>query len=1004
MKAIVISDVHLHDFRSYNLFGDTRFRLNQYIKLAHRISDIAIKNGVKVLFIAGDFLHVASPRPYIVNVAREFLRIVTEQLDVYVIAGQHDLDTRLVQKSNAKSINENTYLTLLNEMERVHYVHKQVITLSNDRGSATIAFNSWEPEFDFSWIKTDYNLDHVDYFVGHATITGSSMANGIRIDSGQHIDTSWFDIGFFGDIHQPQEILDKSTGSKIVIPNVPIPTNLGDSQDCSIIVADLINKTYERIPTSVPGCEFLYFSRMDDRSGSEYQVVRLPNSAKVEDKVTIKKSIDVNKVISDAIEVRGLGDIHSEIFNSLKMIDVDPINMDFKITKVHIKGFKSIEELIFTPEQGITLLQGNIGAGKSTLITAIKYSLTDDDDHRGYTSVNPICQGKMSVETTIEYNGLTHRICKGFNGGGFTKYWVNDVPVESENQKALKSRISADLKFTKLFNLLYFYQDRSGFLSSFSYNERVNLIVSILELNIIDKLLAAAKDKSKAVNVEITSYINTKNSLREFVHLNESVSGIDTDIDFDKEIATKQEQLVLVDKLIESIRALNYSKTELDSVNNNIKILSDSLSSSDELSITEESLSDKINKSTKILDNLKVLRKSKSDQSSLLLSQLNSAKSQIRQYSDDISSRMRELATVESDKSKLNGDVSTCYVCSSIVTSDNKIKLLANLETKSQDIKDKIESNKAKIKDINLESLEVSTEQERSSLQIDIERLDSSIESTTSNIQSARDTLSRINKIRETQSKIDSLISTADSISNKITDQSKVVSDNRTSILELSSDYTYDVDSEHSSLSQLRDNLNSLISKYTSDKQHHLRMIDIVNKVKETKTKLASLEVQISETQSRLDKVDKYCELMSPKGIILNTILNELGSMLTTDKIRVRSVKKLAGGDLRPDFDADMMVGNSYIKYDSLSGGQRAVVDAHILTKLLSIVGRVGILIFDETFKFLNDETTDQVVSSLRDIECNHIFIISHMINFPYSDQTVTVRQDSNGISHYSIH
>ena len=145
MKAIVISDVHLHDFRSYNLFGDTRFRLNQYIKLAHRISDIAIKNGVKVLFIAGDFLHVASPRPYIVNVAREFLRIVTEQLDVYVIAGQHDLDTRLVQKSNAKSINENTYLTLLNEMERVHYVHKQVITLSNDQGSATIAFNSWPP-------------------------------------------------------------------------------------------------------------------------------------------------------------------------------------------------------------------------------------------------------------------------------------------------------------------------------------------------------------------------------------------------------------------------------------------------------------------------------------------------------------------------------------------------------------------------------------------------------------------------------------------------------------------------------------------------------------------------------------------------------------------------------------------------------------------------------------------------------------------------------------------
>ena len=110
MKNILISaDIHIHDYRSHNLFNDSQFRLNQFDKLADRFIQISKERDCDTLIIAGDFIHVASPPPFVVNAAMNFLQKCALHFDkVYLTNGQHEYDSR------SKMSSHNTLLTLTN--------------------------------------------------------------------------------------------------------------------------------------------------------------------------------------------------------------------------------------------------------------------------------------------------------------------------------------------------------------------------------------------------------------------------------------------------------------------------------------------------------------------------------------------------------------------------------------------------------------------------------------------------------------------------------------------------------------------------------------------------------------------------------------------------------------------------------------------------------------------------------------------------------------------------
>ena len=62
-----------------------------------------------------------------------------------------------------------------------------------------------------------------------------------------------------------------------------------------------------------------------------------------------------------------------------------------------------------------------------------------------------------------------------------------------------------------------------------------------------------------------------------------------------------------------------------------------------------------------------------------------------------------------------------------------------------------------------------------------------------------------------------------------------------------------------------------------------------------------------------------------------------------------------------------------------------------LLERLTNLAGGVGLMLFDETFKFLDNAALDVAIERLKNVVCEYIFIISHNNSFPYYDKLITV-------------
>jgi DNA repair exonuclease SbcCD nuclease subunit len=156
-KVLITADIHINDYRNHNLFDNPEFRLHQFKKLSQRlVSIIQERPEIEAVIIAGDFLHVAAPRPYVTNKAFEFLSNIAERCPVYLTHGQHDIDTRRT------GIAENTLLSLCNHNKDVYYLHKESVTL----GGCEFYFLGWVPNTEEEFANLE-RKGGTDVLIGH---------------------------------------------------------------------------------------------------------------------------------------------------------------------------------------------------------------------------------------------------------------------------------------------------------------------------------------------------------------------------------------------------------------------------------------------------------------------------------------------------------------------------------------------------------------------------------------------------------------------------------------------------------------------------------------------------------------------------------------------------------------------------------------------------------------------------------------------------------------------
>jgi hypothetical protein len=834
-NVLITGDVHLHDYRNHNLFDDPRFRLNQFDKLAQRLVNLAIGSKAEALIIAGDFLHVANPRPYIVNAAFEFLDTLTTQMDVYLTHGQHDYDSRTSMEG------QHTLLTLCNRIPKVYYVHKD----SREIAGRTFYFLGWEP----NWSKMVREIPSCDVLIGHAQPGEVKVGQrGLYMYGGESVPSDWniFSLAFLGDIHYHQN------RDNWVIPGTPIQHSFNDDPNVGVVLLDTELLTWKRLPTIVlKHWEFLQFIVTDDVIKDKFVVTRPKTTtitAKFQEK--LERSLDTMAVIQGAIEEAELEELHTELLGSVSKDVRAEVNLNFAIERIKIQNFRSIADFEWeNVNEGVKLVSGRNGTGKSSLVSALMFALTGDGSARNLTQ-----NGKknMFVEVTFLYGQLRHTIRRGWSTtSGKLQYFINDEEIPAENQRALTQKINENLPFLGFSDLFYHEQDRPGFLASYNYTSRVDLVSRVLGLKIVNELQQAALNKTVLVDQKLTS-------LREKLASATSVADQESLVDF---------------SIMETIDDGN-----------------------------EENLQ-QLKKATKTLLDQEATRYISSVQREASLA-------------GGIKRATTTIAQIEAKRQAVNEQ--TCYTCGQRISGKELGKVSEEIDSELRRTEEELSFNSEELNQLRI----------------------------------------TIKESQETSAKIESKY---ESLTSKLSD-----------------------------LVLARKQVESLRS-----------LKDSIDKAKKT---CILINDEIDGVMEVKEQLDAYRKLMSANGVIMRSLLSSVSELLTSDTIRVRAYRELVNGELRPDFGVDMSIpGQGWIAYDELSGGQKTVSDLTILEKLVRLVGGVGLLVFDETFKYLDNENLELVVELIKSMQCHSTFIISHAEGFPYWDLAVQTKVDNTGYTSYTL-
>lgn len=959
MKLLITADLHISDYPNHNLFRDPLFRLHQFNRLSDRLIEIHKEEKCQGIIIAGDLLNVASPRPYVVNEIYNFLKKLNNlEVPIFLCHGQHDLDTR-----GTISVSD-TLLTVFNEFSNVKYLHKEFITLDK----RSLYFYGWEPKFTLpESIKGDV-------LIGHHTVSNVKIGQAEVVFKGnEDVNANGFKIAFLGDIHRHQ------TKKNMVCIGAPIQGSFSDHPDTGVIILDLETLEWYRVLTETENAKFLKFLITDDEIKDEW-VVTSPLTKKRTQSVEIikEKTLRIEDYIDSGIKKAGLENVHKLIRPRVSEENIKEINLDFSIEGITIKNFRSISDFDAEISPGTKLIIGENGSGKSSLLEAINFGLTGEGNARSFVKTG---EKEMYVYIDLIYQENSYRIERGWNEKGWIKYYVNNIEQKAENQNQIKEKISKDLEFLELIDLFIHLQNRVGFLSSYAFKERVDLMNKILGVQIVGACYSSSliffeelEEKVNKIKEENLGFSNTIEQIGE-------IDFTSLEVDYEREInqlkkdkESYSKMISIVNKIINLKREIKQSEIIL-SEQTKIQCLTN-----EELETEKQTIFNLKSQGKKAQEDFR--------KETEIIGKANSRKSfiesEINKTKESMNKAMTELKSL---KNKL------CYACGqnidSLIMKEMTEKHLQDIDNSTRiigDLKGERDALLEKIKLSDLKSLEETyLEFTRNIAKLEEEKKNNEklMVLAFSQEKGAEKHNKLIQELNKFVTQEESFISIFTGIREEKFTPSTIYQQELQETLEF---------------------FISEISKLETERENSKHLLKLKRKVEEAKIGFETTSIFLSLTQGEIEKVKSYNDLMSPKGSIMVSFLSDVSSLISTDTVQMKSYKKLVGGEYRPDLSADMKVGETWQPYENLSGGQKTVVDLTVLNKLLHLTGGFsGLMMFDETFKFLDSKNTEIAVDQLKDLNCRSIFIVSHLDNFPFYDQIIKAEIDNKGNSFFSI-
>ena len=932
-KALIIGDTHIYPFANHNLFGDKDFRLNQFYDLMYRLVEIGEEYDCEYLFNLGDFTHKPIMNPRTLSAVDKCFKILSKKWGAdkhLLISGNHDLDGK---SKNLQAQDSSLYVF------KQYYEDVDHLPIMID--GKTLAFMSWTPDQDLSWIEQP-----VDYFFGHLTpyVEGALF--------GQEIDWDKFKVGFAGDYHQP-----KTFNGKLHTTNVPIPNYISDCQEGSVIVLDIETGEWERVPTRKKGGFNhlrIYYDDVAIPDEDEY-VVRVKRPVPTTKSNHIHGSINLDEVIDNVVKSAKLDKVHNEVIPDVRT-GGDVLSLNFLIKFLKVKNFRSIAEFEMVFDNGLYCFTSGNGEGKSSLINSIAYCLNPPR-----SSKDLIKRGtdEMSVELELEYQGLDHKILRTTTTkGSSVKYWVNAEEVTANNSTELNNRISENLQFMQLWDILYRYQSAPYLLSGYSYSQRIEMVSRLLGLNRVKDIYQVAYSKLKELKksidgltkqLEIDTAVKDSITLdKDFVDTRDKLRAERENLEF--EIVKMKEEFTQIQKNNATLNRLDTWVTELEALNSALEKFD--LNQLEEL---EFNLGQGKEYVAGVRGDIEKLQST--------ISELNS-----KRYSVE-----HEIELSQDNLAKLENSDRKCSSCGREF--DGLEEFEKHIELEKGKHSDLVRKNQSKIEEYNSEISRLTT---------DLTSAQKALEESNDALQSLTSEIDRLKLIKAQH----------DKFSIKQEEFNKFLNENPTiESLQRVNETEY-----YASIMEKTNRVETLQSEI----QFQNRLVSEFERYAELDKKCMTTQAQIDELNQGLTDWENYVKLFHATGDVIKSVFFKVAENLTSNDFVVSTVKTLSSGEERIDFDMKMMVDGGLIDYESLSGGQKVMCDIFFITRLFDMSGNVGLLMLDETLKDLDSNNLELASQMIRSAPINSVLLVTHSESFNNYDYKFNVVKE-NGCSIYQI-
>ncbi|QPB08486.1 coil containing protein [Vibrio phage Va2] len=1082
MRILTSADLHIHDYPKYNLTGPG-FRMDQFIQLAHRFVQIYKQFNCEKIVIAGDSIQTAVIRPEIQHTLVKFYQILSDGVaenggDVDVTIGNHDKDSRALDTKREESL-----VSLLDLIPRVNIKHKVV----EDIDGLSVGYSDFIPEHELEWIE-----GKVDILFNHYTDMGPTWG-------GQSIDKDKFGVMFFGDIHVPYR-----RGNIVSIGN-PIPHRLKDSCEGKAIIIDTQGEDFDSVVSQeigsgvheldrqheievlngrkitwvwtdviTPETPFIRLYRPDKPprkwAGELPYDVCVPYN-RVQQKAQSEVgeiSGDVTKLDVDSILEANLTDVtkevHTKVLEIAKDSDIseEAVSMDFRLVSTFIKNFRSIDELRINWDGGVRRFTGHIGSGKSTIARALMFNFYGDRAIRDqFRDTADPKKEHLEVDVVIEYNGIFHRIERGWDGSGYLYYWKsadedkilldsyldkkdpNWFPREQANKQAdIDAMIRRDLPFLDLDKLFYIPQMSSGLFSDMKKNARIEMIAKLLGWNKVVDYSDIASGLLKVKKEEIDVTLSEISKLDGLIEATQERNLVLDETDYQSQIDALLKERESVEKSITDHNSylnvlktaemkesnaeskLNTTRPVLDGTIDTIDAAKEALEGIDnKIKALEEAKQEEIDRVAKeqneIVRQRGEIAKAKQEitaeignvnlHNSNLDNALANAKSDL-----DRKKTQQESLTLAFNKAKeeLEAEVTEkCVLCGQDVHDEQKI---AEAKQKRQANFDQAEKA---LKDINAEVVQAAMEfgnaTKAASEKKSAEELNEKIAALDANsvvLDEQMKSISPVNpelvveiaQLNNSKTPITTFITQMELYESTIEDGKKL-EEEAAQIRSAAEAMPHldDVDAARKKSEDLLSEVSSIYPKQTKAKEDNEAIKLMESRILEREGKEASIE----SIKVEMEHIEEYINLTSFTGPIVQAILTKTSEMLSTDTMVVKTIEEKRNGNHKPDLTLSVLIGEKWKDYSQLSGGQLFYADMKFILSLLEVIGKCGWMCFDEAFKFLDPDMIDEIGLAIKDSEnLRDVMVITHAESYIYAEKVVEAHLDDMGISHYTFH